>query len=137
MQNVGTTGTASCFDIQNTNIGIEYDGVPGSDSMDIFWEILPEDDWILPAASSVTFHVVIDWQPECSDELAVVGSNLVRATYANGPDGEAAGNIFCRCPGVAVSGCGAATCFDITNLLLYLGVCPILMNIPSLGSKPR
>lgn len=85
---VETTGTATCFDIQNTNIGVFYDGEPENGELDIFWQILPEENRVLPANSSVTFNVTIDWQPECSIEEPMVGSNFARAAYANGPANE-------------------------------------------------
>lgn len=78
----GTTGTASCFTISNANIGITFDGVTEDGSFDTFWEILPEDNWILPANSSVSFIVTVDWQPECSI-LPMIGANYVRANYVN------------------------------------------------------
>ena len=84
-----TTGTATCFDIQNTNIGISYDGVQEGADPDIFWQILPEENWVLPANSSVTFQVKIDWQPECSIVEPMVGSNFARAAFINGPQNEA------------------------------------------------
>ncbi|WP_299121492.1 gliding motility-associated C-terminal domain-containing protein [uncultured Winogradskyella sp.] len=86
---VETTGTTTCFDIQNTNIGVFYDGQPEAGEFDIFWQILPEENRILPANSSVTFNVTIDWQPECSIEEPMVGSNFARAGYVNGPSNEA------------------------------------------------
>ncbi len=85
----GTTGTATCFDIQNANIGVPFDGIVEAGELDIFWEILPEDNWVLPANSSVTFHVVLDWLPECSTGDPMAGSNVAIAGYANGPDNEA------------------------------------------------
>ena len=88
VQCVSTTGTATCFDIQNTNFGVYYDGVLEGTDPDIFWQILPEDNWILPANSSVTFNVTIDWQPECSIDAPIVGSNFARAAYVNGQANE-------------------------------------------------
>ncbi|MFP4844485.1 gliding motility-associated C-terminal domain-containing protein [Winogradskyella sp. PE311] len=79
---VGTTGTASCFTIENSYIGEIFDGITEDGSFDTFWEILPEDNWELPANSSVTFSVTLDWQPECS-ENSIIGTNVVRVNYAN------------------------------------------------------
>lgn len=63
---VSTTGSASCFAIEHANIGVALDGVPDSNgNPDVFWEILEEDNWFLPAMSSVTFHVEVTWYPEC------------------------------------------------------------------------
>lgn len=86
---VETTGTATCFDIVNTNIGVAYDGIQDGGELDLFWQILPGDNWILPANSSVTFNVTVDWQPECSNTLPMVGTNFARASYVNGPANEA------------------------------------------------
>ncbi|PNQ74857.1 hypothetical protein C1T31_01595 [Hanstruepera neustonica] len=63
---VSTTGSASCFDIEHANIGVTLDGISdGNGDPDVFWEILEEDQWALPGMSSVTFHVEINWMPEC------------------------------------------------------------------------
>ncbi|MCP4052548.1 MAG: DUF11 domain-containing protein [Mesoflavibacter sp.] len=70
---VGTTGTATCFDVTNQNVGIVYDGLPQDGQPDVFWEILPEDNLILPAQSSITYEVIVDWFPGCD-------ANFVRAT---------------------------------------------------------
>ncbi len=78
----GTTGTASCFTIANANIGVTFDGATEDGSFDTFWEILPEDNWILPANSSVLFTVTVDWQPECSTQ-PMIGTNYVRVNYVN------------------------------------------------------
>lgn len=80
---VDTTGDASCFDIQHTNIDVLLDGEPQDDEEDVFWEILPEDNWLLPANSSVVFEVTIEWFPECSDE-AITSINGVEVNYVNG-----------------------------------------------------
>ncbi|MFD2822593.1 gliding motility-associated C-terminal domain-containing protein [Lacinutrix iliipiscaria] len=74
---ISTTGTASCFDIEHANIGEEFDGVVDvDDNPDVFWEILPEDDWLLPAASSVTFEIVINWSPICSASAIPAGNSV-------------------------------------------------------------
>jgi uncharacterized repeat protein (TIGR01451 family)/gliding motility-associated-like protein len=78
----GTTGTASCIDIINAYVGVEHDGMTAGGGFDTFWEILPEENWILPANSSITFTVIIDWQPECSAQ-PIVGRNYFRADYVN------------------------------------------------------
>lgn len=90
---VSTTGTATCSVINNANIGILYDGVTEDGSFDTFWEILPEDNWELPANSSVTFRATVDWQPECS-ENSIIGTNIVRVDYVNNlVDASPANNI--------------------------------------------
>ena len=78
----GTTGTASCFDIQNANIGVTHDGITEDGSFDAFWEILPEDNWVLAANSSVTFTVTVNWEPQCSFQ-PIIGTNIVRVNYVN------------------------------------------------------
>ncbi|MFC0603499.1 DUF7933 domain-containing protein [Winogradskyella pulchriflava] len=79
---IGTTGTASCFNIENAHVGVTFDGLTEDGSFDTFWEILPEDNWILPANSSVTFSVTVNWIPECSTN-PMVGTNVVRVDYAS------------------------------------------------------
>ncbi|GAB5565276.1 MAG: hypothetical protein Wins2KO_23390 [Winogradskyella sp.] len=82
VQCISTTGTATCFNINNANIGVVYDGITEDGTFDTFWEILPEDNWILPTNSSVTFEVTVDWQPECSQNN-IRGINVVRVNYVN------------------------------------------------------
>lgn len=73
---VSTIGTASCFEILHANIGIPQDGEPENGNFDVFWEILPEDNWELPAQSSVTFEVVINWEPQCSQTDIIAVNNV-------------------------------------------------------------
>lgn len=73
---VSTTGTASCFPINNAYVGITHDSEPEDGNEDVFWEILETDNWILPAQSSVTFLAIVDWSPECSIN-AVPATNKV------------------------------------------------------------
>ena len=61
-----TTGTAQCNPINNAQIGIPLDGVPEDGEVDVFWEIIPEDNWLLPAQSSIIFEATINWEPNCS-----------------------------------------------------------------------
>ena len=77
---ISTTGAATCFPIDHANIGILMDGEPQQGMLDVFWEILPEDNWQLPAQSSVTFQVVIDWAPECST-LNILAVNEVTVSH--------------------------------------------------------
>lgn len=79
---IETTGTASCFTLNNSNIGVTLDGITDDGNFDTFWSITAEDNWILPANSSVTFSVTIDWLPECSFD-PIVGTNVVVVNYAN------------------------------------------------------
>lgn len=74
---VSTTGTASCFEILNTNIGVELDGIPESGIFDTFWEILPEDNWSLPANSAVTFEITVLWNTDCSVNPIPVTNTVV------------------------------------------------------------
>ncbi|MEO1030434.1 MAG: gliding motility-associated C-terminal domain-containing protein [Bacteroidota bacterium] len=78
----GTTGNATCLPINNAYIGVTFDGVTEDGSFDTFWEILSEDNWLLPANSSVSFTVTIDWQPECATQ-ELFGFNFVRVNFAN------------------------------------------------------
>lgn len=74
---ISTTGTATCPTINTTNIGVVLDGVPDAGMEDVFWSIPPEDNYVLPAQSSITFQVVVDWQPECSS-AAIQATNAVK-----------------------------------------------------------
>ncbi|RAJ17766.1 DUF7933 domain-containing protein [Olleya aquimaris] len=73
---VATTGNAECYDIINANIGVLQDGIPEVGQQDVFWEITPAENFFLPADSSITYHVVIDWQPECSIASIPVQNNV-------------------------------------------------------------
>jgi len=79
---VATTGTASCFNIENANIGIPLDGSSENGELNIFWEITPEENWALPPNSSVSFNVTIDWMLECSP-APMIGTNMVSVNFAN------------------------------------------------------
>ncbi|QHI37594.1 hypothetical protein IMCC3317_29740 [Kordia antarctica] len=71
---VSTTGTATCYDIINPNIGIEYTQVN-----DVFWEITDAENWELPAESSITFEVVVNWTPTCSSTVTSVSNGVIGA----------------------------------------------------------
>lgn len=73
---INTTGTATCYDIINANIGEFQDGIPEAGENDVFWEITPEENVVLPAQSSITYEVVVDWQPECSTDPIIVRNNV-------------------------------------------------------------
>ena len=77
---VATTGTASCFTIENANIGLELDGIydDNENNPDIFWQILPEENRLLPALSAITFHVTVNWFPICST-ASIPATNSVQA----------------------------------------------------------
>ncbi|WP_460220303.1 DUF7933 domain-containing protein [Psychroserpens sp. MEBiC05023] len=79
---VSTTGTADCFNIVNANIDIPFDGVSNNGVNDIFWQITPEENWILPANSSVTFQATVSWETDCSIN-AIPVFNLVEIRNAN------------------------------------------------------
>lgn len=79
---VGTTGTASCYDIINQNVDLLYDGLPQDGQPDVFWEILPEENLTLPAQSSITYEVVVDWFPGC-DANFVSATNSVSIENVN------------------------------------------------------
>ncbi|WP_420571126.1 gliding motility-associated C-terminal domain-containing protein [Kordia sp.] len=64
---IGTTGTADCVTITNANIG-----TPFTQTDDVFWEITENENWILPGDSSITFEVVVNWNPACSSLVVPV-----------------------------------------------------------------
>ncbi len=71
---IATTGTANCISVVNANIG-----APFTQANDIFWEITANENFVLPAESSITFEVVVNWTPECSDAVTRV-TNTVTST---------------------------------------------------------
>lgn len=73
---VSTTGTAECFTITNANIDVVFDGEPEDGEFDEFWGITVEDNWGLPAQSSVTFQATVNWQPGCSSAAIPVINNV-------------------------------------------------------------
>lgn len=79
---VSTTGTAECFTITNANINIPLDGIADGGVEDIFWQITPEENWVLPANSSVTFQAVVAWETDCSIS-AIPVTNLVELNHGN------------------------------------------------------
>lgn len=79
---VSTTGSAECFTINTSNIGVAYDGIPMAGELDTFWEITEEDNWSLPANSSVTFQATVLWEPSC-DINAIPVSNFVELNHTN------------------------------------------------------
>lgn len=79
---VSTTGDAECLEITNTALGESLDGIPQAGSPDIFWEITEEDNWVLPANSSVTFVATIAWETGCSIDPIPV-NNEVSINHAN------------------------------------------------------
>ncbi|WP_108115490.1 T9SS type B sorting domain-containing protein [Kordia periserrulae] len=68
---IETTGTAACIPTPNTNIGVELTMMD-----EVFWEITEAENWVLPAESSITFEVVVNWNPQCSS-LVVPVTNTV------------------------------------------------------------
>lgn len=69
---VATTGTAECDTINFAQIGVPLDGIPQDGNVDVFWSIDEDDNWQLPAQSSVTFETVIFWEPICSTTAIAV-----------------------------------------------------------------
>ncbi|SFU27644.1 conserved repeat domain-containing protein/gliding motility-associated C-terminal domain-containing protein [Pustulibacterium marinum] len=67
-----TTGTANCQDIPNAYIGVENDSTG-----DFFFEITPEENWLLPQNSSITFEMVIEWNPNCGSEPVPVATKTL------------------------------------------------------------
>lgn len=89
----GTTGNATCYTPTNTNIGVLLDGEPEDGVEDYFWSITSDDNYILPAQSSITFSVEVDWQLECSDS-PIPTVNSASITNLNGdPDNNMANNL--------------------------------------------
>ncbi|WP_197276707.1 gliding motility-associated C-terminal domain-containing protein [Mangrovimonas sp. ST2L15] len=80
---VSTTGSATCFALEHLYIGQVFDGLPEGGEDDVLWEILEADNWMLPSQSSVTFHVVVDWQPSCSDEDVYVDNHVTIDYFSN------------------------------------------------------
>lgn len=64
---IEATGTAQCIPIINANIG---DELTAED--EVFWEITEAENWILPSQGSVTFEVVVNWNPQCSSLVVPV-----------------------------------------------------------------
>lgn len=64
---IETTGTANCVPIPNANIGVPLTMID-----EVFWEIRETENWILPTNSSVTFEVVVNWNPQCSSLVVPV-----------------------------------------------------------------
>jgi len=90
---IETTGTASCITITNANIGVLLDGEPDAGIEDTFWSITPEDNYILPAQSSVTFSVVVHWEPECSNNAIAVTNAASIANVNAEPDNNMSNNL--------------------------------------------
>ena len=118
---VGTTGGASCFPINNANIGVVLDGVTDDGNPDMFWQILEADNWQMPANSSVTFEVFIDWFPQCSPG-SISGTNQVMVQYASGvTDSNPTNNndqvttVFAPCVDLVVQTFPEATQVDINQ----------------------
>lgn len=74
---IAATGTANCIPVTNANIGVALTTVD-----EVFWGIPESENWILPTQSSVTFEVVVNWNPQCSS-LVVPVKNSVSATISN------------------------------------------------------
>lgn len=79
---ISTTGNAECFELTNTSIGEALDGIPQGGNPDIFWEITLDDNWLLPANSSVTFIATVEWETACSIQPIPV-NNQVTINHAN------------------------------------------------------
>ncbi|MGC1471798.1 MAG: gliding motility-associated C-terminal domain-containing protein [Psychroserpens sp.] len=86
------TGNASCFEITNANIGVEYDGIGTAGNPDIFWEITAEDNWSLPANSAVTFEAVVLWNTDCSINPIPVNTEVILENANSNIDNNLADN---------------------------------------------
>ena len=90
---ISASGTAMCMPILHSNIGVELDGIPDIDANpDVFWEIKVEDNWVLPATSSITFQVEITWLPNCSVSAIKVRNSVLIDTGPEHVDIEATNN---------------------------------------------
>jgi len=85
------SGGASCGTISIQNIDVEIDQT-STDS--VFWEITQDDNWFMPAGSSVTFRTVHSWLPDCSNEPIPVINNVNVSAYGGTPDGNITNNGF-------------------------------------------
>lgn len=84
---IGTTGTAQCQPITNANIGVTADSVG-----DIFFTIEESDNWLLPANSSITIEMVIEWSFDCSFETPVVATKTLMEVLEPGIDQNSTNN---------------------------------------------
>lgn len=75
---VSTTGGAVCPSNFNANIGV------ANSAGDTFWGIKLDDNFVLPANSSITYEKVIDWTPECTDVITDVADELTLIAYDSG-----------------------------------------------------
>ena len=73
---VSTTGTAVCQPLNNVYLDEPLDGVPQDGNLDLFWEIVADDNWTLPAQSSITFQATVFWEPTCSFAGIPVNNNV-------------------------------------------------------------
>lgn len=90
---IATTGNASCITVTNANINVLLDGEPEDGIEDVFWSINAEDNYILPAQSSVTFSVVVHWEPECSNNAIAVTNAASIANVNAEPDNNMSNNF--------------------------------------------
>ncbi|WP_104735163.1 gliding motility-associated C-terminal domain-containing protein [Hanstruepera ponticola] len=91
---VSTSGSASCFNIEHANIGVVLDGIPDTTGdPDVFWEILEEDNWLLPGMSSVTFHVEINWLPVCVANEIKGTNKVLLSAIGSQSDGTEVGSF--------------------------------------------
>ena len=88
---VSASGGASCGTISVQNIDVE---INQSSTDLIFWEITQDDNWFMPAGSSVTFRTVHSWYPDCSNEPIPVINNVNVIAYGGIPDGNITNNGF-------------------------------------------
>lgn len=88
---VSTTGGATCGSIAIQNIDVE---INQNSSDFIFWQITQDDQWFMPAGSSVTFQTVHSWIPDCENEPIPVINNVNVSSYGGTPDGNPSNNGF-------------------------------------------
>ena len=90
---ISTTGTATCQPINFTQIGVPLDGIPVDGEVDTFWSISAEDNWLLPAQSSVTFETVILWEPQCATSAIPVTNRADAFIVDNFGDPDPLNNV--------------------------------------------
>ncbi len=88
---VAASGGASCGTISIQNIDVE---IESSASESTFWEITEDDNWLMPAGSSVTFRTVHSWIPDCNNEPIPVINNVNVASYGGAFDDNYTNNGF-------------------------------------------
>ncbi len=88
---ISTTGGVACGSIAIQNIDLPIDQSSGDP---IFWEITQDDNWFMPAGSSVTFRTVHSWVPDCDNEPIPATNNVNVFAYGGTPETNIVNNGF-------------------------------------------